>query len=128
MWEPLEMATASRMQDMVEIRKKNKCFVTKLFFDFFGKSSFGALGVESPHGGAMKIYAVPGHPILNLEAQGAWTWIGGFIGYFLGPVVAREVLQECLTQEVISPLLFVTFLGWLVGQQAVVHVLQKTQN
>ena len=32
MREPLEMATASRMQNMVEIRKKNTCFATILFF------------------------------------------------------------------------------------------------
>ena len=32
---------------------KNTCFVTILLFIFWGKSSFGALGVESPHGGAI---------------------------------------------------------------------------
>ena len=53
MREPLEIVTASRMQNMVEIRKKNTCFVTKLFWGILGKSSFGALGVQSPNGGAI---------------------------------------------------------------------------
>ena len=54
MREPLEMHTASRMQNMLEIRTKNTYFVTILLFGNFGKSSFGALGVESPHGGAIQ--------------------------------------------------------------------------
>ena len=53
MREPLEMVTASLMEYIVQIRKKNIYFVTKLFFQSFGKSSFGAFGVESPHGGAI---------------------------------------------------------------------------
>ena len=44
MREPSEMVTVSRMQNMVDIRKKNTCFVTILLF----KSSSGALGVQSP--------------------------------------------------------------------------------
>ena len=35
------------MQNMVQVRKKNKYFVTALLFEFFEKY-FGALGVESP--------------------------------------------------------------------------------
>ena len=42
-----EMITVSRMQNMVEIHKKNTYFVTKSLFKKL-KSSFGALGVESP--------------------------------------------------------------------------------
>ena len=53
MREPLEMVTASLMQNMVHICKKNMYFVAKLLFRMFGKSYFGALGVESPHGGAI---------------------------------------------------------------------------
>jgi hypothetical protein len=53
MREPSEMITVSRMQNMVDIRKKNTCFVTILLFQFLGKSSFGALGDESPHGRAI---------------------------------------------------------------------------
>ena len=53
MREPLEMFTASRLQDMVQIRKKNTYSVTKLLFWNFATSSFGALGVESPHDGAI---------------------------------------------------------------------------
>jgi hypothetical protein len=41
MREPLEMVTASRMQNMVEIHKKNICFVTKLFFEIFEKFFWG---------------------------------------------------------------------------------------
>jgi hypothetical protein len=33
MREPLEMITVLRMQNMVEIRKKNTCFVTKSLFE-----------------------------------------------------------------------------------------------
>ena len=55
MWETLEMHTASRMQDMVQNRKENACFATNFFFLNFRKRSFGALGVESPHGGAIVV-------------------------------------------------------------------------
>ena len=40
------------MQNIVQIRKENTYFATNLFFENL-KSSFGALGVESPQGGAM---------------------------------------------------------------------------
>ena len=53
MREPLEIVTASLMQNMAQIRKTNTYFVTKRFFCNFGKSSLGALGVECPHGGAI---------------------------------------------------------------------------
>ena len=55
MLEPLGMYTASCMQSMVQIRKKNTYFVTNLLFGLFWKSCFGALGVESPRGGAIKL-------------------------------------------------------------------------
>ena len=58
MREPLEMVTASLMQNIVQIRKKNTYFATKPFLLKFGESSFGAPGVESPHGGAMFAAAV----------------------------------------------------------------------
>ena len=53
MWEPLEIVTASLMQNIVQIPTKNAYFVTKLLFRNVGKSYLGALGVESPHGGAI---------------------------------------------------------------------------
>ena len=53
MREPLEIYVASRMQNMVQIRAKNLYFVTNLHFLLFLKGSFGALGVESPNGGAI---------------------------------------------------------------------------
>ena len=49
----LEMVTASLMQNMVQIRKNNTYFVTKLLFKKCWKKLFGALGVESRHGGAI---------------------------------------------------------------------------
>ena len=55
MREALEMVTASRMQNMVQVRKKNVYFMTKILLELYEKSSFGAIGVESPHGGAIKI-------------------------------------------------------------------------
>ena len=53
MLEPLEMVTASCMQNMVEIRKGDTYFVT-IFFFFFCSFTFRALGVESPGEGAME--------------------------------------------------------------------------
>ena len=47
----LEMVTASSMQIMVQISKKNIYFVTKLLFVVF--SVEGAIGFQSPHGGAI---------------------------------------------------------------------------
>ena len=70
MWETLEMITASRMQNIVEIREKNTCFVTKTLFLIFGKSSLGALGVESPHGKAITSEVPdPGCQILATTSQ-----------------------------------------------------------
>ena len=53
---PLEIYVASRMQNMVHIRKRNTYFVTNLLFRMFWKSSLGALGVESPYGGAIPLF------------------------------------------------------------------------
>ena len=50
MRKPPEMYTASRMQNIVPIRTNNSYSV--IIF-LFWKSSFGALGVESPDGGAI---------------------------------------------------------------------------
>ena len=49
-----EMYVASRMQNMVQIHAWNACFAT-IYIMFFVvcRNSFGALGVESPHSGAM---------------------------------------------------------------------------
>jgi hypothetical protein len=49
------MYTASRMQNMVQFINKKRRFrdqLTSFYFFFCWKSSFGALGVEIPHGGA----------------------------------------------------------------------------
>ena len=54
MREASEMVAASFMQNMVQIRKKNTYSVTKIFVGNVGKSSFWALGVESPHGRAIR--------------------------------------------------------------------------
>ena len=53
MREPWEIYTASRMQNMMQIREKNFYFVTKIIFRNFVIFTLGALGVESPRGGAM---------------------------------------------------------------------------
>ena len=48
MREPLEMVTASRLQNMVEFRKKNTCFVTMLLFRNFEKVLLGLWALRSP--------------------------------------------------------------------------------
>ena len=53
MRETLEMVTVSLLQNMVQFRKKNIYFATKLFFEILGKVLLGSLGDESPHGGAI---------------------------------------------------------------------------
>ena len=60
MWDPLEMVTASRMQNMVQIRKEINLFV----ISFSLILAFKALGVESPRGRAI------GAPFLNMVMQG----------------------------------------------------------
>ena len=47
MWEPLEMHVASRMQNMVQVRKTNVYFVTNLLFDIFGKVFLGLSAVRA---------------------------------------------------------------------------------
>ena len=54
MREPLEMFTASRMQNIVQIHTKNKYFVIKQFSIFY-IFTFRAVGVESPRGGAITV-------------------------------------------------------------------------
>ena len=58
MRKPVEMYTVSRMQNVVQIRKKNVYFVTNSLVRQFWKSSLGALGVESPRGVAIIFIAV----------------------------------------------------------------------
>ena len=48
----------SLMQDMVQIPEENTYFVTRLLLKTFGNNYFGSLGVESPHGRAIKNNAV----------------------------------------------------------------------
>ena len=55
MREPLEIVTASLMQDMLQIRQSNIYLMTKLLFKNLKKEKRGALGVESLQGGAMEI-------------------------------------------------------------------------
>ena len=68
MRDPQEMVTASRMQNMVQIRKETIYFVTKKFVHFFLYFfTFRALGVYSRRGGAISQDAyvqddVPLHP------------------------------------------------------------------
>ena len=46
MRETLEMATASHMQNMVEIHKKNIYFMTKIFFEVLSASRWGRIQVS----------------------------------------------------------------------------------
>ena len=48
MREPLEMVTTSLMQNMVQIRKKNTYFVTKLLFIFGEKVLLGLSALRAP--------------------------------------------------------------------------------
>ena len=87
MRETLEMVIVSRVQNMVPIRKKNAHFVTNLSFLFLWKSFFGALGVESPHGGAMVE-----EMFLNADADGsigAEEWLTGL----------RKIPELCVALE-----------------------------
>ena len=62
MRKPLEMITNLRMQNIMEIRKKNNLFRDQSLFQKYFKKNVGALGVESPHGGAiMQPRIVSGH-------------------------------------------------------------------
>ena len=94
------MVTASLMQNMVQIRKKNTYFVIKLLWGELGKSSFGALGVESPPGGAILFVAfefqlevgpfrIPStwnsHPLgLIRVGWGGVGWVGERVGGRVG--------------------------------------------
>ena len=69
------MVTASLMQK-VQIRKKNIYFLTKLFLGNFEKSSFGALGIESPHGGAMLVCS--GYLCLSVGASSVGNYAVGW--------------------------------------------------
>ena len=61
MRESLEMYTASLMQKMVQIRKKNRLVsLPTSFVSLFKFLTFRALGVESPRAGAISTF-VPKH-------------------------------------------------------------------
>ena len=51
----MEMATDSPMQNMVQVRQE-KALRDQIIFLAFWKKGIGALGVESPHGGAMRMH------------------------------------------------------------------------
>ena len=55
MRKPLEMITNLRMQNILEIHKKNNLVRDQITFSKkkIKKKIVGALGVESPHGGAI---------------------------------------------------------------------------
>ena len=48
MREPLEMVTVSFMQHVVQFRKKNTCFVTKLLFEMLEKVLVGFSALRAP--------------------------------------------------------------------------------
>jgi hypothetical protein len=83
MRETLDIVTASLMQNIV----RDPFF----FFGLFGKRSFGALGVESPHGGAIG------------RADAAEPKPHGSIGQQInGPLVAPEVPSYLTPREYIK--------------------------
>ena len=51
------MVTASRMQNLMQIRKKSTYFVTKQFFRFSNVITFGALGVDCPCGRGIGVFS-----------------------------------------------------------------------
>ena len=53
MRKPSEIVVASRMQHMVQIRARMLVSRQNYIIDFVCNNSFGALGVEGPHGGAI---------------------------------------------------------------------------
>ena len=68
------MYTASRMQNMVQLRKKKHAyFVTKIFFRTDGTSSSGALGVESPTVGAIWTVIGDGGPTEAKTTAAGWN-------------------------------------------------------
>ena len=77
------MYTASRMQDMVQIRERNVYFATNLLLQVGLKNVFGALGVESLHGGAIRLYVcliehvkhVTGMTLNLQQSVNLWPWI-----------------------------------------------------
>ena len=55
-----EMYIVSRVQNMGQICARNGCVATKLHFGMFCNNSFGDLGVDSLHGGAMPSLSTDG--------------------------------------------------------------------
>ena len=70
MRKPWEMHTASRMQNIVQIRKKKTLLRDQLNKQAWN-NCFGALGVESPHGGAMDMLARETSAVKGSEATAA---------------------------------------------------------
>ena len=102
MWEPLEIFTALLMQTMVQIRKKNTYFVTRLLFWNVGKSSFGALGVESPHGWAILMY----------ESFHSSSWVSVNLATLCINIFTFITILKAFTISIISIIQFVECLGY----------------
>ena len=92
------MATASRMQYMVQSGKKNAYFVTKKCFRFFVLFTFGALGVESPppHPGGAMFLSVLGFffQLYNLPLVRPLYYSPTLLGSVAGMILRRMLINR----------------------------------
>ena len=93
MREPLEMITASRMQNMVQIREKNLISSPKSVFVFYFVT-FTALGVESPRGGAIYMSScLVSHLFIHINMY-TYTYISIYIRVWGKGGPKREMLYK----------------------------------
>lgn len=73
-------------------------------------------------------FVVPGHWALNLESATSAIWSCTFIGYFLGPIISRALLQANMDQRLFVGNLAVIFAGLALGQEAALRVLLRYEH
>jgi MFS family permease len=85
-----------------------------------GSSLFymGNWGQAVPYGGCSIAFAIPNHWLLDLDIMNGLVWIFGFAGAFVGPVIIRALLENCLHQAMIPMTLSMLLVGFWVGQTA----------
>mmetsp|Transcript_94743 Transcript_94743/g.251633 ORF Transcript_94743/g.251633 Transcript_94743/m.251633 type:complete len:592 (-) Transcript_94743:74-1849(-) len=68
-------------------------------------------------------FALKGHWALNVEAGSAITWGSGFAGYFYGPLVARALMDVCVSQTLLAVSFMVLWVGSSMAVELGLHTL-----
>jgi len=72
-------------------------------------------------------FDVPGHWMLELESSTGYLWAFTYLGFFVGPIVSRTLLQACLSQRALAVSLGAMLIGLAVGQEVTLRALEVSK-